>query len=66
MLYKGQMGKRRRRVSWLRVTQRGGGAAGMKTGPASAPLTTQRLDGAVDPILGLVCVFSVVDDSKVA
>lgn len=50
----------------LRVTQRCGSTAGMRTRPASIPLTTQGLNGTVDLILGFVCVFSMVDNSEVA
>lgn len=50
----------------LRVTQGCGSTAGMRTRPASVPLTIQRLNGTVDLILGFVCVFSMVDNSKVA
>lgn len=55
-----------KKVLLFRVTQQGGSTAGTGTFLASSLLTTQRLYGTMDSILVLVCVFSMVDNSKVA
>ena len=60
----GSDGETEKKGLLLEVTQRSGSTAGTSILPASAPLTTQRLDGTVDLILGLVCVFSMVNNSK--